>query len=84
LQRTFAKLTRDEGFELLQQKFTEMDCKIPVLYKQYAALYEDGGYHSLAFSVDTDFGSCVDGLFVGDITKMKAAKRARYFKTEQS
>ncbi len=82
LQRTFAKLTRDEGFEFLQQKFTKMDYKIPVLYKQYAALYEDGGYHSLAFSVDTEFGNCVDGLFVGDITKMKAAKRARYFKTD--
>ncbi len=82
LQRTFAKFTRDEGFEFVQQEFTRMDYKIPVLYKQYAALYEDGGYRSLAFSVDTEFGSCVDGLFVGDITKMKAAKRARYFKTD--
>ena len=82
LQRTFAKFTRDEGFEFLQQEFTRMDYKIPVLYKQYAALYEEGGYRSLAFSVDTEFGSCVDGLFVGDITKMKAAKRALYFKTD--
>ena len=81
LQCTFAKLTREEGFELLQQEFTRMDCKIPVLYKQYAALCEEGGYRSLAFSVDTEFGSCVDGLFVGDITQMKAAKRARHFKT---
>lgn len=83
LQRTFSKLTREEGFEFLQQEFTKMDCKIPVLYKQYAALYEEGGYRSLAFSVDTEFGNCVDGLFVGDITKMKATKRARYFKTDQ-
>lgn len=78
LQRTFSKLTRSEGFEFMQQQFTQYDCKIPVLYKQYAALYEDGGYQSLAFSVDSEFGNCVDGLFVGDLTYMKAAKRMRY------
>jgi putative hemolysin len=80
LQRVFAKLTRAEGFEFMQEAFSKQDFKIPVLYKQYAALYEEGGYQALAFSVDTEFGSCLDGLFVGDLTQMKAAKRARYLK----
>jgi putative hemolysin len=80
LQGAFTKLTRAEGFELVQQEFAKLGCKIPVLYKQYAALYEEGGYQVLAFSVDTEFGSCLDGLFVGDLTKMKLAKRARYYK----
>lgn len=74
----FAALGRDEGFELLQSLFVDAGHKIPVLYKQYAALYEDGGYQLLAFSVDSEFGNCLDGLFVGDLTLMKAAKRARY------
>lgn len=79
-QEKFAGLDREQGFALLQQEFSLLDHKIPVLFKQYAALYEEGGYQLLAFSVDTEFGSCVDGLFIADLSKMKAAKRARYFK----
>ncbi len=78
LQHRFAKLNSEQGFELLQEEFKQHDCKIPVLFKQYASLYEEGGYHLLAFSVDSEFGNCVDGLFMGDLTCMKAAKRARY------
>ncbi|HEY8939100.1 MAG TPA: GNAT family N-acetyltransferase, partial [Cellvibrio sp.] len=78
LQHKFSKLDRDQGFEILQSEFAAADQKIPVLFKQYAALYEQGGYELLAFSVDSEFGNCVDGLFMGDLTRMKAAKRARY------
>lgn len=84
LQHTFAKLNRDQGFEVLQQAFNAQDCKIPVLYKQYAALYEEGGYQLLAFSVDSEFGNCVDGLFMADITTMKANKRARYLGADKA
>lgn len=77
-QRIFANLDREKGFEMLQHQFAAQGHKIPVLFKQYAALYEEGGYQLLAFSVDTEFGNCVDGLFVADLTKMKAAKRERY------
>ncbi|RYY73175.1 MAG: lysophospholipid acyltransferase family protein [Gammaproteobacteria bacterium] len=78
LQQQFAGLNRDQGFDVLQQIFNEQNHKIPVLFKQYAALYEEGGYHLLAFSVDSEFGNCVDGLFIADLNLMKAAKRARY------
>ena len=74
----FANLGREKGFELLQQLFSECGHKIPVLFKQYAALYGEGGYQLLAFSVDSEFGNCLDGLFVGDLTMMKQGKRARY------
>lgn len=78
LQQQFSGLHREQGFEVLQKKFSAQDHKIPVLFKQYAALYEDGGYQLLAFSVDSEFGNCVDGLFMADLTLMKPAKRARY------
>lgn len=81
-QRIFANLDREQGFEILQHQFTAQGHKIPVLFKQYAALYEEGGYQLLAFSVDTEFGNCVDGLFVADLTKMKAAKRERYLQKQ--
>ncbi|HWV13984.1 MAG TPA: lysophospholipid acyltransferase family protein [Cellvibrio sp.] len=77
-QNEFAALNRAQGFELLQHSFAAQGHKIPVLFKQYASLYEDGGYQLLDFSVDTEFGSCLDGLFVADLTKMKQEKRARY------
>ncbi len=83
LQKQFAGLNREQGFEVLQQKFAAQGQKIPVLFKQYAALYEEGGYQLLAFSVDSEFGNCVDGLFMADLTLMKATKRARYFATNK-
>lgn len=54
---------------------------MPVLIKQYIALFEAGGLKLLTFSVDSDFGTCLDGLFVADLQKLKAAKRKRYFGT---
>ena len=82
LQQRFSKLDREQGFAFLQQEFAMLDCKVPVLFKQYAALYEDFGYQLLAFSVDSEFGNCVDGLFMGDLIMMKANKRARYLDKE--
>ncbi len=76
----FADEDIDSGFSRLQKLFKEQGHKIPVLYKQYASLYEPGGYRLLSFSTDPDFGNCVDGLFIGDLTMLKPAKRARYIK----
>ncbi len=81
-QHQFNKLDREQGFALIQDIFQQHNQKVPVLFKQYAALYEDSGYKLLAFSVDSEFGNCLDGLFIGDIEKMKAAKRARYIKSD--
>lgn len=80
-QNQFSKLDREQGFSLLQEIFQKHETKVPVLFKQYAALYEEEGYKLLAFSVDSEFGNCLDGLFIGDIKQMKAAKRARYIKS---
>lgn len=74
----FANIDAAQGFAVVQTAFSDAGCKIPVLFKQYAALYEEGGYHLLAFSVDSEFGNCVDGLFIGDLTFMKTTKRERY------
>lgn len=71
-------LDRDAGFVLLQQIFQAQGEKVPVLFKQYAALFEDGGFQLLAFSVDPDFSDCIDGLFLADLSKLKPAKRQRY------
>lgn len=71
-------LTADKALHQLQLRFTDAGYKMPVLFKQYAALYEQGGFKLLAFNVDPDFANCIDGLFIADLTKMKANKRKRY------
>lgn len=78
LAKEFGLRTRDEAFEFMQQKFINHDYKLPVLFKQYTALFEDGGFQSIVFSLDPDFGDCLDGLCMCDIYKIKEAKRKRY------
>ena len=75
---TYSEMTREEGLEHLQKSFKEQGHKIPVLFKQYTSLYEEGGIKLLSFSIDPDFGNCIDGLLMADLTKLKAKKRERY------
>ncbi|UTA46660.1 lysophospholipid acyltransferase family protein [Simiduia sp. 21SJ11W-1] len=69
---------RETSFRRLQAAFASANCKMPVLFKQYAALFEEGGFTLMDFGVDREFGHCVDGLFIADLTRLKAAKRKRY------
>ncbi len=78
LQAQFEGLEREAAFDLMQRAFTEAGFKLPVLFKQYAALFEGGGFQSLAFSIDPDFGDCLDGLCMADLHKLKPSRRKRY------
>ncbi len=66
LDEIYHGLDREAGFEVLQRAFQAEGEKVPVLFKQYAALFEEGGFQLLAFSVDPDFSDCIDGLFMAD------------------
>lgn len=78
LEIEYQKLDLEAGFRHLQVVFSEQGEKVPVLFKQYAALFEAGGFQLLAFSVDPDFSDCIDGLFLADLTRLKPSKRKRY------
>lgn len=73
-----AECDRETSFKRLQAAFASENCKLPVLFKQYAALFEEGGFTLMDFGVDPEFGHCVDGLFIADLQLLKAAKRKRY------
>ncbi|MBX2858336.1 MAG: GNAT family N-acetyltransferase, partial [Cellvibrionaceae bacterium] len=75
----FGDRDRDSAFDFMQLRFAEQGHKLPILFKQYAACYEAGGFQTIVFSVDPDFGDCLDGLCMGDISKLKQGKRRRYF-----
>jgi putative hemolysin len=78
LERLYEGLDRDSGMAQLHASFEAMGCRIPVLYRQYTALFEDGGFQALVFSRDPDFANCLDGLCLTDLSLLKQNKRARY------
>ena len=67
-----------DDFTRLKEYLDYFDVKVPTLYKQYTELCEPGGAVIDAFSVDPNFGYCVDGLVRLDLTMVKAKKLQRY------
>ena len=83
LDKLFGERDRYDGFDFMQQQFKQLGHKIPVLFKQYSALFEEGGFTNIVFSVDPDFNDCIDGLCMADMTKLKASKKNRYVQQSQ-
>lgn len=52
--------------------------KVPTLFKQYAELCEDKGCRFIDFSVDPEFGDCIDSLILVELDKIKPKKKQRY------
>jgi len=65
-------------FFALRQQLSNMNVTVPTLYKQYADVCEPDGVRFIDFNIDADFGYCIDGLVMVDLTKLKPAKRKRY------
>jgi putative hemolysin len=63
---------------ILKQQLGALGVSVPILYKQYSELCDQGGTRFLAFNIDPAFSHCVDGLVWVDLHQVKAAKRARY------
>lgn len=78
LNQLFGEREYDEAFDHMQARFAALGHKLPVLFKQYSAIYEKGGFQLVVFSVDPDFGDCLDGLCLADLHMLKPAKRKRY------
>jgi hypothetical protein len=67
-----------EDFVRLKEYLGYFDVKVPTLYKQYTEICEPGGVAFDAFSVDPNFGYCIDGLVRVDLTMVKQKKLQRY------
>ena len=72
-----------EELRKLKESLKVLGFSIPVLYKQYSELCEEGGVSFIEFGVDKDFGDCVDGLILVHLDKLKANKRERYITINQ-
>lgn len=78
LQSRFTGEDYKQDFKTLKHILSNMGCSVPTLFKQYSELCEPGGLVFLDFGIDTDFGDCIDGLVIVDVSKIKAKKRLRY------
>jgi len=74
----FCSAEYKHDYKMLKNMMKPYGFSIPVLYKHYSELCEDGGVKFLDFGVDKDFENCIDGLILVDIKKIKEEKRDRY------
>ncbi|MCW9027281.1 MAG: lysophospholipid acyltransferase family protein [Thiovulaceae bacterium] len=80
LDKELVKNDYKQDFKAVKKLLKNLDNSIPVLYKQYAELCEEGGIKFCAYNIDEDFASCVDSFIVVDISKIKDSQRQRYIK----
>ncbi|WP_458700053.1 lysophospholipid acyltransferase family protein [Sulfurospirillum sp. 1307] len=80
MQQIFTGEDKKENFELLKEHLACYGVSVPVLYKQYTELCEEGGISFMGFNIDENFNNCVDSFIVVDIEKIKDKKRQRYIK----
>lgn len=67
-------------WQILKSKLQQFNLSVPPLFRQYTNLCEPDGVRFLDFGIDPDFGNCIDGFILIDLTRMKPEKRARYLK----
>lgn len=74
----FSGIDADEDFKALRDTLAETGLPVPTLYKHYSQATEPEGVVFTAFNIDPEFGDCVDGFVLADLTKLKPRKRKRY------
>lgn len=78
-EKLFEGVDQKSAYKEMKMYLRGMDLVVPALFKHYSELCDDNGAVFTDFGVDSDFGDCVDGFVIIDLTKVKANKYARYF-----
>lgn len=73
---THESLTED--IRTLKEHLGYLGLSIPTLYKQYVDVFEPEGIHFLDWNLDADFGMCVDGFLLADLSFIKPKYAQRY------
>jgi len=70
-----------EDYFILKKILKNFGFTVPVLYKHYTDLCEEGGAYFAGFNIDESFGNCVDGFIVIEVDMIKPEKRERFMKS---
>ena len=74
----FTGINYKEDYRILKNVLRPTGFTVPILYKHYSELCNEGGVKFLDFGVDPDFENCIDGLILVDVEKIKDEKRERF------
>lgn len=80
----FAGNSAEEDFKILKKQMKAAGYTLPVLFRQYIDLCDEGGVSFSAFNIDPLFNNCIDGFIVLDLKFLKQSKKERYFLPEES
>jgi putative hemolysin len=67
-----------EDLQIVKRLLKIYSLSIPVLFKQYTELCEDGGISFSDFGIDCNFQSCIDGFIFVKLEFLKESKKKRY------
>jgi putative hemolysin len=67
-----------EDLQIVKKLLKIYSLSIPVLFKQYTELCEDGGISFSDFCIDYNFQSCIDGFIIVKLEFLKESKKKRY------
>ncbi|MFT7879007.1 MAG: lysophospholipid acyltransferase family protein [Sulfurimonas sp.] len=76
--KLFDGLSYKDGLRELKQYLKAYDVSIPTLFKQYPALYNEGGVNFFDFSKNDKLHGVIEGLIITDNLKMKENRKRRY------
>ncbi|HBR99252.1 MAG TPA: GNAT family N-acetyltransferase [Gammaproteobacteria bacterium] len=65
-------------FKQLKHLLRHYQVNVPTLYKQYPEVFAPQGVQFLAWNIDEDFGACIDGFLMADLSHLKPSRRKRY------
>lgn len=78
IKEIFSLNDKKDDFKTLKSSLCSMSVAVPILFKQYGDICEEGGVKFLGFNVDPDFSDCIDGFIFVDIKKIKNSAKKRY------
>lgn len=79
--RHFTGNSAKEDYKILKMMLKPLGYTVPVLYKHYADLCENGGVKFLDFGNDPDFENCIDGLILVDVSLIKEEKKQKFIES---
>lgn len=81
---SFTGITMKEDYKILKNMIKPAGYTVPILYKHYSDLCDEGGVKFLDFGVDPDFENCIDGLIFVNVSMIRDEKKQKFMKESWS
>lgn len=79
MQELFTGENAEKDFRILKNTLKTLGYSIPVLYRRYTELCNEGGSTFISFSIDESFMNAIDGLILVDLHQLRDEYKERYY-----